>query len=251
MACQRTPAPLRVYEPTKDIAWLLGPDAVPLLVELRGVLHGHNTRGVRDTVQGARAALCSCSERCCLGLQHSTHWGAEQLLCSQAQSFFPPPQCSFFCNPGFSLASLNVLQAAVLSSARLALEPPGSWTGSHSPINVQTQTMPRCKGRFPCTTLKTSPESLFSVGLRPQGMRTEDTAPHTQSHPGAKPMAHTHTNPPGQRALGHLRICPSRSPHKIHWGLHYFSSATDGKTRFAHFKMKDNKMAAAHLCLCI
>lgn len=239
MACLRTPAPLRVYEPTKDIAWLLGPDAVPLLVQLRGVLHGHNAHRVRDTAAGS-PALCSCSTAPTGALSN----------CSAAKprAFFSPPNAHFFCKPGFPLASLNVLQAAVLSSARLAPEPPGSWTGSHSLINVQTQTMPRCMGRFPCTTLKTSPESLFSVGLRPQGSRTR---PRTPTAPQEPNPWRTHTNPMGQGALRHLRICPSRSLHKIHWGLRYFSSATDGKSRFAHFKIKANKMTAAYPCLCI
>lgn len=42
-------------------------------------------------------------------------------------------------------------------------------------------------------------------------------------------------------SLGHLRICPSRSPHKIHSGLHSFSSATHQKTKFPSFKLRQQE----------
>lgn len=42
-------------------------------------------------------------------------------------------------------------------------------------------------------------------------------------------------------SLEHLRICPSRSPHKIHLGLHSFSSATHGKTKFPSFKLRQRE----------
>lgn len=114
VACLRTPAPLRVYEPTKDIAWLLGPDAVPLLVQLRGVLHGHNAHRVRDTAAGSPAP-CSCSTAPTGALSN----------CSAAKprAFFSPPNAHFFVSQVF------LWQA--LTSSRQQCSPLRDWHRSH------------------------------------------------------------------------------------------------------------------------